>query len=286
MGKTCNESHPQGNSQPASSAERWKQFVANHLSEIEQGAGHNEPSLSLPLSHHAVSDTEPIRGIVFEVDNVLCDGTTWRRWLMRALSQLGLYTHYGPFFRVWEQDFLPLAQRGEEAFIDVFRRFIQSAGLSPGAVDELLTAGITQREKLEQTARPFPCVRTTLQALQQANIQLAVLSDTTESNEVLVQKLVRLGLSEYLPTVLTSSELHQVKPDGACYEASLQSLGLKASQVLFIAARSQDLAGATTAGMRTIAFNYESNAKADAYVDRFVDLRQLVSVENISRRAA
>lgn len=286
MGKTCNESHPPSSAPLACSVVRWTQFVADHLSELEYDAGPNEPSLTLPLAQKAADISEPIAGIVFEVDNVLCDGTTWRRWLMHALSQLGLYTHYGPFFRIWEHDFLPVAQRGEESFVDVFRRFIQSAGLSPGAVDELLTAGISQRQQMEQSARPFPCVGSTLEAFQQASIKLAVLSDTTETKQVISEKLVRLGLSEYLPTVLTSGELKTVKPDAACYEATLQALGLKASQVLFIAARSQDLAGATAAGMRTIAFNYESSAKADAFVDRFVDLKQLVAPETVSRRAA
>lgn len=286
MGKTCNESDQPRRFSASSASGRWAEFVASHLCDVGNVADANETSLKLPQPPSSVANGEPIAALVFEVDNVLCDGTTWRRWLLHALSQLGLYTHYGPFFRIWDRDFLPEAQRGSEPFVEVFRRFLQSAGLSRGAVDELITAGMSQWQKVERDSRAFPCVRSTLAALQQSGIRLAVLSDTTETTVGLCQKLARLGLAEFLPEVTTSRDLQAVKPEVACYQASLKALGLQASQVLFVGARTRDLAGAAEAGMRTIAFNYEANAKADAFVDRFVDLRQLGASEVSLRKAA
>lgn len=286
MGKTCNESHQAGRLPASSNSERWAEFVANHPSDVEGVGDANANSIKLPQPGRTAESDEPIAALVFEVENVLCDGTTWRRWLLHSLAQLGLYTHYGPFFRIWDQDFLPEAQRGREPFVEVFRRFLQSAGLSRGAVDELIAAGMCQWQKLQQEARPFPCVRSTLANLQQSGIRLAVLTDTPETKLELCQKLVRLGLSELLPEVTTSRDLQAVKPEGSCYQASLDALGLQASQALFVGARSRDLQGAREAGMRTIAFNYEAHAQADAFVDRFVDLRQLSSGQASARKAA
>jgi len=285
MGKTNNQSQTSRRAPAPCPVGRWTQFAASHLSDVGDVADLDDASLTLPLALSTAANDEPIAGFVFEVDNVLCDGTIWRRWLLHALTQLGLHTHYGPFFRIWDQDFLPDAQRGQQPFAEVFRRFLQSAGLSRGEVDELVSAGMTQQQKLEQDVRPFPCVRSTIEALHQAGFRLAVLSDTTETTEALCQKLARLGLSQWLHEITTSHDLHAVKPDRGCYQASLKSLGLPASQVAFIGSRTHDLAGAADAGMRTIAFNYEVTAKADAFVDRFVDLRQLTA-DALSTRVA
>ncbi len=286
MDKSCNALHlPQRPSVPCSFGQ-WTKFAASHIPDTGDFHPLHASAGMVPPAQRKGTNDEPIAGLVFEVDNVLCDGTIWRRWLLRALSQLGLYTHYGPFFRIWDRDFLPDAQRGEQPFVEVFRRFLLSAGLSRGEVDELVAAGMSQWHKLEQEARPFPCVRSTLTALRQAGFQLGVLTDSIESKDEVRRKLDRLGLSPLFQETAASRDLKTVKPDRVCYQASARGLGLPESRVAFVGARTRDLVGAASTGMRTIAFDYEANASADAYVNRFVDLQQLIPDITGARQAA
>ena len=72
-----------------------------------------------------------------EVCNILYDDTDWRRWLLRLLTKLGLRTEYGPFFRIFDRDYLDAVYRGQQPFNDAMDAFFISAGLSPGQADEV-----------------------------------------------------------------------------------------------------------------------------------------------------
>ena len=45
-----------------------------------------------------------VRGVLFDLGNVLYDDTMWRRWMLRLLQHLGLQTHYRGFCRVWDRE--------------------------------------------------------------------------------------------------------------------------------------------------------------------------------------
>ena len=53
-------------------------------------------------------------------------------------------------------------------------------------------------------------------------------------------------------------------------------MGLSAAQVAFVDHDAGELAGATAVGMPTIAFNFDPEAEADVYLDRFEDLINVV----------
>ena len=46
-----------------------------------------------------------VRGVLFDMCNVLFDNTVWRRWVLKVLGRLGLHTNYRSFFRVWDRDY-------------------------------------------------------------------------------------------------------------------------------------------------------------------------------------
>jgi FMN phosphatase YigB (HAD superfamily) len=52
-------------------------------------------------------------------------------------------------------------------------------------------------------------------------------------------------------------------------------MGLTARQTAFIGHDVDELAGAQTVGMKTIAFNYDKKARADYYIDQFSDLLEV-----------
>ena len=119
---------------------------------VTQQAGLDEPLLDgsrLPFKMRAVAirpadeprqplrAPRPVRGLLLDACNILYDDTDWRRWLLRLLLRLGLRTEYGPFFRIFDRDYLDAVYRGERPFSDALDAFLISAGLSAGQAEEV-----------------------------------------------------------------------------------------------------------------------------------------------------
>jgi HAD superfamily hydrolase (TIGR01509 family) len=213
--------------------------------------------------------------------DVLYDATAWRRWLVKLLARMGLQTHYRGFYQVWDHDYLDEVHRGRRDYHEAFRTFLRSAGLSRGQVDEVEAASHARKRELETGARPLPGVRPTLKLLSEAGLVLAVLSDSESPADQLRQRLARLGLAQYFGPVVSSVELGRTKPDSFCYRSAVAAMNLPAEQVAFVGHDAGELRGARRAALRTIAFNFDPEAVADYYLDRFEQLLPLVSNRHV-----
>jgi FMN phosphatase YigB (HAD superfamily) len=65
-------------------------------------------------------------------------------------------------------------------------------------------------------------------------------------------------------------------PERACYLTALKALHLPAGEVAFVGHDAAELAGAAAAGMPTIAFNFDADARADVYLARFEELLEVI----------
>ena len=218
----------------------------------------------------------PVEGLLFDMGDVLYDATLWRRWLLRVLSQLGVHTSYRSFFHIWDHDFLDDVYRGRREFCEAFQAFLLSVGLSPGQIDEVEAACQARRNEWERNARLLPGVKPTLAKLHAAAVTMGVLSDSECPAAVLSERLERLGLRGIFHTVVSSLDLERIKPDPVCYRTALGAIGLSADRVAFVGHDTEELAGAAGVGMATIAFNYDTDAKADVFITRFEELFPLV----------
>ena len=219
----------------------------------------------------------PVEGLLLDMGDVLCDATLWRRWLLRVLSQLGLHTSYRSFFHIWDHDFLDDVHRGRREFSEAFHAFLRSVGLSPAQIDEVEAACQARRDQWERTARLLPGVKSTLGQLHAAGVVMGVLSDSENPGTLLQQRLDRLGLDQMFKAVISSIDLGRIKPDPACYQTALRAMELPADRVAFVGHDAEELAGAAEAGLSTIAFNYDPDAKADVFIARFPQLLPLIS---------
>jgi HAD superfamily hydrolase (TIGR01509 family) len=219
----------------------------------------------------------PVEGLLFDMGDVLCDATLWRRWLLRVLSQLGLHTSYRSFFHIWDHDFLDDVHRGRREFSEAFQAFLRSVGLSPAQIDEVEAACQARRNEWERTGRLLPGVKSTLGKLHAAGVVMSVLSDSESPGPLLHQRLDRLGLGEMFQVVVSSIDLERIKPDPLCYRTALRAMELPADRVAFVGHDAEELAGAAAVGMPTIAFNYDPDAKADVFIARFEQLLPLVT---------
>lgn len=230
----------------------------------------------------------PVRGLMFDMGDVLYDATVWRRWLLQLLTRMGLHTTYRAFFHVWDTDFLDAVHRGEVDYQTAFTAFLRSAGLSRGQLDEVLAASQARKRELEANTRPMPGVLRTLTSLKTQGIVLSVLSDSESRSEQLSGVLEHLGLGGLFSTVVSSRDLGTTKPNPANYLKTLEAMGLPASDVAFVGHDAEELEGADAVGMRTFAYNYEPNVVADVYLDRFEQLLQHVGpvpVRNEARKS-
>ncbi|HEY1785227.1 MAG TPA: HAD family hydrolase, partial [Pirellulales bacterium] len=119
-----------------------------------------------------------LRGLVFEMTNVLYDATLWRRELVRLLARLEVPACYPVFFDRWDREYLADVQCGFRQFEEAFQAFLLSAGLSWGQIDEIEAASRIRRKELEMAGRPLPGVTATIAKLSQQGLPLAVLTDS------------------------------------------------------------------------------------------------------------
>jgi putative hydrolase of the HAD superfamily len=118
----------------------------------------------------------------------------------------------------------------------------------------------------------FDGVPDTLRALKEKGYLLGIITDTANSISSKLSWFERGGFGHVWDSIVSSMDLGVRKPDPKIYQASLQQLGLSASEAAFVGHRTSELSGARAVGMHTIAFNYDKDASADYFIDNFADL--------------
>ncbi len=213
-----------------------------------------------------------LRGLIFDMADVLYDATAWRRWLLQLLSRLGVQADYRTFYQAWDREYLVDVQCGRREFNEAFQAFLFASGLTRGQIDEIEAACRIRRAELERDVRPFPCVPATLRQLTGDGLLLAVLTNAASPAADLQAKLDHWGLAGRFQAVWSSFDLRAAKPATICYQTTLESLKLSAKQVAYVGHDARALSGAAQVGLRTIAINHESGARADIFVASFGDL--------------
>ncbi|HEY1784560.1 MAG TPA: HAD family hydrolase [Pirellulales bacterium] len=237
---------------------------------------HSRPTGTVASGGAASGGTSAIRGLVMEMANVLYDATLWRRELVRLLVRLHVPATYPAFFHRWEREYSIDVERGFRQYEEAFQAFLLSAGLSWGQIDEVEAVARCQRHAYEENVRPLPAVSAALSALTKRGLPLVALCDAAEPASVLERRIERLGLRGVFQHVLSSFDLGAAKPAPECYAAALAALELPAAEAAFIGCDRRSLDGAAAYGLRTIAFNCQEEVEADARLESFADIVELV----------
>jgi phosphoglycolate phosphatase-like HAD superfamily hydrolase len=225
-----------------------------------------------------------VSGLVFGTDDLLYDATVWWRWLLQLLSRMGMHTHFLAMYRVWRHEYLPGVVCGQCDFWDALRAMLRSAGLTSGQIDEVLVASRPRKLQLEQNVRPFPGVKSTLARLAASGIPMAVFSFSSDSNQCVSERLRSLGVLSYFSVVLSSVELGVRLTEAGGYRSAAEAIGIPSSEMAFVGHGAEDLAGAADAEMLTIAVNYDADARADVFLERFDQLDQTVQFQPVRRQ--
>jgi putative hydrolase of the HAD superfamily len=140
---------------------------------------------------------------------------------------------------------------------------------------EKIRRGKQAMEEDDNNIQFFKGVRETLIALKDHGYMLGIITDSANPLHVKLRWFENGGFVQVWDSIISSQELGVQKPDPKIYAAALRQLGLSAGQAAFVGHDVDELQGARTAGMKTIAFNYGKRAKADFYIDEFSDLLEV-----------
>jgi FMN phosphatase YigB (HAD superfamily) len=235
----------------------------------------DRPDRTLGSQDDKRSSAAPVGGILFDVADVFYDASLWRRWLWRLVVRLNIPAGFPEFFRPWDERYLPDVCCGRREYTEALQAFLLAAGLTWAQVDEIEAACRIQRRNLESNVRLLPGVVKTIAQIAPLGLRLAAWSDVPFSGAKLGERLERLGLGQRFAAVISSFDLEAAQPSSVCYSAAATALNLTPVQLAYVGHDAEHLAGAKSAGLTTIAFNYQRHAHADFYLAQFEDLLPL-----------
>ncbi len=137
---------------------------------------------------------------------------------------------------------------------------------------EQIAIGKQILEDEDETVEFFEGVPQTLLALKRAGFLLGIVTDTANSISTKLNWFDQGGFVHVWDSIISSNELGTRKPDPAMYHAAMDQLGVNPCNTLFVGHKESELKGAREVGMKTVAFNFDPDAKADVFIRSFPDL--------------
>ncbi len=207
-----------------------------------------------------------IKAVFFDIDDTLYDTSGFaelaRKAALNAMIDAGL----------------PLSH--QDAYI-LLREIIKEKGSNYDRHFNILTKQVFGEEKPLLIAlgmityhnvkfallRLFPDTMSTLIYLKKNNYQLGVISNGLTIKQW--EKLIRLGLYHFFDEVITSQEAGSEKPEREIFQLALERMECQAGKSVMVGNKfSEDILGATNAGMSAILVNSQLTEAEKEYIDR------------------
>jgi len=232
---------------------------------------------------------ESVEGIGFDLDHTLAidnrlEQVAFLRLLEMVLSEGGrtLGTLGDEIENI--DALLARQRRGEFPIDDAVRRFVAERDVEP-AERHVEGFRLSAVDMVAEFVVPLPGVRTTLRALVDRGIAVAILSNGW--NPLQLCKAERTG---FRGPILVSSEIGERKPAPQAFEALLQTLGTDPSRTWYVGDDPHgDVAGAQAMGLRTVWINWEGKVYPSAQrppdhsIEAFAELLDLLSSKEHGR---
>ena len=208
-----------------------------------------------------------IKGIFFDAGNILYQkprkGIHMRRFIARH------HLHAVANIKEEKRKLKDMAFHGSIDRYDFYERVIRLYGVTD---PEILTEGVNAMLLDATTVEIIDGVAETLKALKKKGFILGIISDTATPIQVKLSWFDKGGFGDVFDSFISSKEIGTRKPDSLIYEEAYRKVGLSREESVFVGHKASELSGARKAGMATIAFNYDKNARADFYIQKFSEL--------------
>lgn len=212
----------------------------------------------------------PVQAFLFDAGDLLYYRPERGRFLKEFLREQGRDIE-----DQYEISKLPIHQqafRGEIEQHEYQKIVLQQFGITTA---EKIASGLEAIKKDEYNVKFFDGVKETLVALKYKGYLLGIVTDTANPVYAKLDWFERGGFGHVWDSIISSKEIGVRKPDPKIYFAALEQLGVLAEQAVFVGHKTSELEGAIAVGMKTIAFNYDEDAPADFYVDKFADILKI-----------
>lgn len=209
----------------------------------------------------------PIRALLFDAGDLLYYRAERGKYFREFLEGLGLNPEEN---HANEKNVLrQKAYRGEIEQTIYHREILSLYGVTQ---PDQFSRGLRAMRKDEDNVQFFEGVRDTLITLKAQGYLLGIVTDTANPLHTKLSWFERGGFGHVWDVLTSSMEVGVRKPDPRIYRAALEQLGVTFEQAVFLGHKKSELEGARAIGMKTIAFNYDKDAKADYYVEKFSDI--------------
>jgi putative hydrolase of the HAD superfamily len=216
-----------------------------------------------------------IKAIFFDAGDILYYRPEKEKNLKSYLSQKKLQPL--PNFETERIRLKDLAFSGQIRRREYYEKLIRLYGISnPKEIQE----GMKAMRSDDDTVAIVEGVPETINKLKENGFILGIITDTAMHFSKKLTWFDQHGFGCVWDVVISSKEMGVRKPDPIMYEEAIRQTGIHPDEAVFVGHKAYELEGARTVGMKTIAFNYEKNAVADAYIETFTELLEVPILKN------
>ena len=217
-----------------------------------------------------------LKGIIFDMGDILYDASIWRRWLVTELKSYKVEIDYDSLVSRWEI-LLEDVYRGRASYWRRFEKLLEDLSIAGEKINRIKKAAQNKAKEVQKNRRVMKGVLDTLERLSKRKIKMAVLSDNESGSLGVYKILSELKIDTYFDAVLTSADIGYVKPDPQAYRLAASAIELPLTQCAFVGHDIDELKGALKLGLFTIAYNYHKDAPASIYIKDFTELDRIAS---------
>jgi putative hydrolase of the HAD superfamily len=214
--------------------------------------------------------TDNVRAVLFDADGILYYRENKEREYQKIFTEFGLQQREIP--EDTKEHYRRMASVGMITFKEYKQKVLQAIGITD---PDHLARGVQIAEEESDDVHYFEGARQTLDQLKSRNLYLGIVTDTAHPLHEKIDKLERGGLGDLWDAIIASREVGVQKPDPQIFQLALNQLGIQPHQALFVGHKASELDGAREVGLKTVAFNYDRDAKADFYIEHFSELLML-----------
>jgi putative hydrolase of the HAD superfamily len=190
-----------------------------------------------------------LKAVFFDLDNTLVDFMKMKRSSVEAAASAMIDAG------------LPLSkQKAVKLIFEVYSRhgiedqlvFQRLLKQTVGRIDyRILATGIAAYRRVQAGyLTPYPGVRSTLLALKEKGVKLAIVSDAPRMRAWM--RLASMNLAEFFDAVITLGDAKLKKPAPQPFKKALREMGVEPSEVVFVGDNpDRDIVGAKALGMKT-----------------------------------
>jgi putative hydrolase of the HAD superfamily len=210
------------------------------------------------------------KALFFDAGDILYHRPTQGKNLRKFLKGKSLHPH--PNIEKEKARVKALAFEDKISRHEYYRQVIRLYGID--SVEDV-AEGARAMELDDLTVEIIDGVKDTLLKLKDKGFILGIITDTALPICIKLGWFEKHGFGHIWDTVVSSREIKTRKPSPKIYQEAVHQVGLLPEESIFVGHKTTELVGARAFGMQTIAFNYDPDAPADVYIQKFSDLLEL-----------